>query len=83
MQIELTKAELEKFVDEQVRLGHFSSASEVVEAGLARLMLDPEPDELDAETLASIERAEAEFERGECRPFEEVAAELRRKHFGK
>jgi Arc/MetJ-type ribon-helix-helix transcriptional regulator len=83
MQIELTKAELEKFIDEQVRLGHFSSVNEVVEAALARLMLDPEPDELDAETLASIERAEAEFERGEDRPFEEVAADLRRKHFGK
>lgn len=83
MQIELTKAELEKFIDEQVRSGHFSSATEVVEAGLARLMLDPEPAEVDPELEAALDRAEAEFERGEDRPFEEVAAQLRRKHFGK
>jgi Arc/MetJ-type ribon-helix-helix transcriptional regulator len=84
MQIELTKSELQKFVDEQVKAGHFTSPAEVIEAGLARLMLDPgEEDELDAEAIASINRAEAEFERGEGRPLEDVVAELRRKYFGK
>jgi hypothetical protein len=56
----------------------------VIEAGLARLMLDPAPPEdLDQETLAAIDRAEAEFERGEGRPFKEFAAEFRARHFTK
>lgn len=33
--------ELKKYVEEQVRAGRFASPQEVVEAGLARLMLDP------------------------------------------
>jgi putative addiction module CopG family antidote len=83
MQIELTKAELERFIDEQVRAGHFSSATEVVEAGLARLMLDPEPAEVDPELDAALDRAEAEYKAGKCRPFEEVAEELRRRHLSR
>ena len=47
MDITLTKPELERFVDEQVRAGHFSSPADIVEASLARLMLDPAPEELD------------------------------------
>ena len=46
-------------------------------------MLDPIPEDLDEETLAAIERAGVEFERGEGRPFKEFAAEFRAKHFGK
>ena len=76
------KAELEKFVQDQVRAGRFSSAGEVIEAGLARLMLDP-PDEgeLDAQTLAAIEDADAQIDRGECMPLDDAFAQLRRKHF--
>lgn len=83
MNVQLTKPELEKFVAELVKAGHFSSASEVIEAGVARLMLDPEPAELDDETLAAIDRAEAEFDRGEDRSFKEFAAEFRAKHLDK
>lgn len=85
MQIALS-AELAAFVDEQVRAGRFSSATEVVEAALARMKAEPhEPpdDPSEAETLAAIERAEAEFDRGEARPFDVVFDELRRKHFGR
>jgi Arc/MetJ-type ribon-helix-helix transcriptional regulator len=81
MTISLSKADLEQFVRKQVEAGHFTSPAEVVEAGLARLMLDPSPeDELDDEVWAAIECAEAEFERGEDLPFEEVAAGLRAKY---
>ena len=80
MDISLTKPELEQFIEEQVKSGSFASAAEVVEAGIARLMLDPAPEELDAETVASILRAEAEFERGEDKPFNDVAALLRRQY---
>jgi len=83
MNIQLTKPELQKFVDDQVKSGHFASPEQVIEAGLARLMLDPIPEDLDEETLAAIERAGVEFERGEGRPFKEFAAEFRAKHFGK
>lgn len=83
MNIELTESHLKQFIAEQVRAGRFASPAEVVEAGLARLMLDPEPIELDPEVDAAIARADAEFERGEDRPFEEVAAELRQKYLTK
>jgi len=55
---------------------------EVVEAGLARLMLDAEPD-LDEETLADIEAGEAEIDRGESRPWSELRAELLAKYLRK
>lgn len=50
------KPALQNFVDEQVRAGHFDSPQQVVEAAIARLMLDPADEELDAATLAAIER---------------------------
>ena len=83
MTIELRRADLEEFIAEQVRAGRFASEMEVVEAALARLMLDPDPAEIDPEIDAAIERADEEFARGEDRPFEEVAAELRRKYLNK
>jgi Arc/MetJ-type ribon-helix-helix transcriptional regulator len=77
------KPELQKFIDEQVRAGHFPSAKDVVEAALLRLMLDPVDEALDDAALAAIERADAEFARGEDRPFGEVAAELRQRFMRK
>ncbi len=74
------RPELERFVDQQVRSGQYSSAAAVVEAGLARLMLDPPPDDVDADTLAAIEEARAQCDRGEGIPLDEACAELRRKH---
>ena len=83
MNIRLTKPEFQKFIDEQVESGQFESPEQVIEAGLARLMLDPVPEDVDEETLAAIERAEAEFERGEGRPFKQFAEEFRARHFRK
>jgi putative addiction module CopG family antidote len=67
--------ELQEFVEESVRSGQYGSVREVVEAAIARLMLEP-VSELDEETLAAIERAEEQIDRGECRPWPEVKAEL-------
>lgn len=72
--------ELARFIEEQVRQGRFSSATEVIEAGLARLMLDPEPDVLDAEDIAAIREGIAQMNRGEGRPWKEVRAELKAKY---
>jgi putative addiction module CopG family antidote len=76
-------AKLRQYVEDQVRSGRFASPEEVVEAGLARLMLDPAPDDLDDEDLAAIEESERQIERGEDRRWADVSAELRRKYLGK
>lgn len=73
--------ELERFVEEQVKAGRFASPVEVVEAGLARLMLD-QPDELDAEDLAAIKESEAQIARGEDLNWKDISKELRRKYLG-
>ncbi len=75
--------ELQKFVEERVKAGEFQSPAQVVEAGLARLMLDPPPDELDEDILAAIERAEAQLDRGEGIPLKEAFDRLRKKHLGR
>jgi Arc/MetJ-type ribon-helix-helix transcriptional regulator len=75
--------EPKKYVEEQVRAGRFASPQEVVEAGLARLMLDPLPDELDDDDLAAIEESEAQIKRGEALDWAQVSAALRQKYLGK
>ena len=81
MEVRLTP-ELRKFIEDEVTAGNFASADEVVEAALARLMLDPHPDE-DAETAAAIDEAEAQIDRGEGIPLDEAFGRLREKHLGK
>lgn len=71
------KPELKQFIDEQVKAGRFSSPAEVVEAGLARLMLDPEPDKLDAADRAAIEESEQQIARGQDLDWRKVRAKLR------
>lgn len=83
MDITLSKPEIERFVDEQVGAGHFSSPAEVVEAALARLMLDPVFDELDDATIAAIEEGNAQIEWGEGIYFQAFAAEMRKRYTGK
>ena len=68
--------EAQRIIEERIRRGEYATPEAVVNEALARL----EADEPDEQTWAAIDRAEAEFERGEDRPFEEVAAELRQKY---
>lgn len=75
------KPEIEEFIDEQVRTGRFASPADVIEAGIARLMLDPEP--LTDEDRAAVARSEAAIAAGEVYDFRSVAAELRKKYLGK
>ncbi|GMU24331.1 MAG: hypothetical protein AMXMBFR13_44050 [Phycisphaerae bacterium] len=74
------KPELKKFIDEQVQQGSFSSPTEVLEAGLARLMLDPLPDELDARDLAELGDSIDQMRRGEVIPWETLSPRLRSKY---
>jgi len=76
------KPELERFIDAQVVAGRFSSVAEVVEAGIARLMLDPESVELDMEDIAATDESEAKIARGEDLDWKDVSASLRRKYLG-
>jgi putative addiction module CopG family antidote len=72
--------ELERFVEEQVRAGRFSSRSEVLEAGHARLMLDPEPDELDSHDVKEIRESLAQMRSGQVVDWKEYSAKLRAKY---
>ena len=76
------KPELQRFVDEQVRAGRFASPAEVLEAGLARLMLDPAADELDDEDLAAIKESERQIERGEDLDWRAESQRLRDTYLG-
>jgi Arc/MetJ-type ribon-helix-helix transcriptional regulator len=77
------KPELHRYIDDQIRAGNFSSPVEVIEAGLARLMLDPTPEPLDDETLAAIDEGDDQLDRGEGVPLEQAFKQLRAKHFPK
>jgi Arc/MetJ-type ribon-helix-helix transcriptional regulator len=79
MQVQLKRPELEKFIDEQVRAGHFPTPDAAIEAAVESMMFESEPDELDDETAAAINRAEMQIERGEGIDFNQFAAEMRKK----
>jgi Arc/MetJ-type ribon-helix-helix transcriptional regulator len=79
MQVDLKPA-IQRFVDEQVKAGSFANAQDVLEAGVARLMLDPAPDDLDADDLAAIEESEEQIRRGESLEWRGVSAQLRNEY---
>ena len=58
------KPDLQKFVDEQVNAGHFPSPEAVVEAALAE-MRNYRAEPLDADTIAAINEADQQADRGE------------------
>jgi len=80
MRVSISDPQLQRFIKKQVKHRYFSSRAEVVAAGLARLMLEEEPPELDEETLRAIAISEQQIARGQCREFKEVARELRAKY---
>ena len=78
MELELSE-EAKRFIDESVRSGAYGSAREMIEAGIARLMLDPPP-EVDDDTLAAIDEGIEQLERGEKVPWHDLRAELLAKY---
>jgi putative addiction module CopG family antidote len=75
----------QKLLEEEMKRGGYSSADDVVRAALQTLNqvnADVDYEDLDEATRAAIERAEAQYERGEGIPVDEAFARLRRKHFG-
>ena len=75
------RPELEQFIDEQVKAGHYPTREAVVEAALTGLADGPTDESLDAEDLAAIAESDAEFDRGEIIALDDLKAEYR-KRFG-
>lgn len=66
-------------IRERMQQDGYRSADDVVRAALELL---EQRVELDAETLAAIDRGEAQIKRGEVRDWSEVRAEVRKKLLG-
>jgi len=73
----ILKPELQRFVEEQVKTGHFASPEDVIEAGLGRLLDDDFGDFQGGEMDALIENAEAQFARGDGHTLDEVRGRFR------
>ena len=71
--------ETQRLIEERMKRDGYPTADDVVRAALE--LLDQQ-DELDDETLAAIDRAEEQIERGEYRDWKGVSSELRRKYLG-
>jgi len=75
----------ERLIEERMKQSGLTSADEVVRLALQSLDAAQGEDyeDLDPQTRAAIEEAEAQFERGEGRPWEEVREALRARFIGK
>lgn len=80
MPISLTP-ETVKLLEARLRRGDFASPDDLVRTALETLdELEADPiEQLDPDTLAALDRAEAQSARGEGRPWEDVRAELRQR----
>jgi putative addiction module CopG family antidote len=77
--------ETQKLLEERMRSGRFATPDEAVRAALQTLgeVEGDALEDLDAETQAAIERAEAQGDRGEGMPWEQVRDELRARYLNK
>src|SRR4051812_23045608 len=78
MQIVL-KPEIQRFVEDQVRVGHYPSADAVIEDAMSRLMADHGDGEIDDETFAALQESEDQIRRGEVFTIDEVREHFRRR----
>ena len=76
--------ETQRLIEERMKRAGFTNADDLVRVALDTLdQMRAEPfEELDPETRAAIDEAEAQYARGEGRPLDEAFAQLRRKHLG-
>lgn len=77
------KPELERFIDDQVKEGRFATPVEVVEAGIARLMLDLESDELDETDVATIGKSIDQMHSGAVIDWSTFSTEMRKPNLNK
>jgi Arc/MetJ-type ribon-helix-helix transcriptional regulator len=80
MQVQLDSPELERFITDEVESGRFPSHSAAIAAAVERMMLEKDFLLTDDETVAAIEEAEAQLDRGEGISLEDAFAQLREKY---
>jgi Arc/MetJ-type ribon-helix-helix transcriptional regulator len=73
------KEETAASLEERMKRGGYPTVDDLVQAALQALD-ELEGEELDEETLDSIDRADEQIARGEYRDWEDVKAELRAKY---
>ena len=71
------RPETERFIEQQVREGHFRSPEELIEAALADLRVAG--DSLDAAAVSAINEAEEQADRGEGVALEEFRRQISRR----
>jgi putative addiction module CopG family antidote len=76
------KPEIQKFIEEQIKAGHYRNADDVLEEALTRMM-EEDASELDERTAAAIDKSEDQIERGEYQDWKKVSRRLRAKYLGK
>jgi len=84
MTITLTQ-QTQKLLEEQMRKGHFATADDAVRTAFEALqqVRGDDIEDLDEQTQAALERAFAQSERDEGRPWEQVRQELKAKYLSK
>ena len=80
MQIALNKPDLERFIKDQVQAGHYPSPEAVVEAAIADLRDGAV--ELDDRTIAAINEAEDQADRGEGMELDAFRAHMQKRNAG-
>jgi Arc/MetJ-type ribon-helix-helix transcriptional regulator len=73
------RPETQQLIEERLKKGGYSTADDIVRVALETLDRC-EADPLDDDTWQAIEIAEAQYQRGECVPWEQVRAELEAKY---
>jgi Arc/MetJ-type ribon-helix-helix transcriptional regulator len=75
-------AETQKLLDEEMKKGRFTSPDDAVRTALLTLdqVRGEDIEDMDEQTQAALERAFAQSERGEARPWEAVRDELKAKY---
>jgi Arc/MetJ-type ribon-helix-helix transcriptional regulator len=81
MQIALNKPDLEQFIEDEVKAGHYPSPEAVVEAAIADLR-DGAAGQLDEQTIAAINEAEDQADRGEGMELDAFRTHMRRRIHG-
>lgn len=71
---------MRKFIESEVKAGHFPSAEAALEAAVAQMQIDHAEVQLTDDDLRAIAESEAQIERGESVDFDAFEAEMRNKY---
>ena len=80
--IKTLRPDIEQYIDEQVKVGHFPTPEAVVEAAIMDMREGVQTD-LDGETIAAINEGEEQADRGEGIDFDQFRAMWEKRLGGK